>query len=73
MIFGNWETDYARKLEEYALLGIPDYWIVDYRGLGGISFIGNQGLEGHSSNYFVKGLNSSTKGRHCHSIQANMA
>ena len=36
----NWETDYARKVEEYALLGIPEYWIVDYRGLGGVAFIG---------------------------------
>ena len=36
----NWETDYARKVEEYAMLGIPEYWIVDYRGLGGIAFIG---------------------------------
>jgi Uma2 family endonuclease len=36
----NWENDYARKVEEYALLGIPEYWIVDYRGLGGIAFIG---------------------------------
>jgi Uma2 family endonuclease len=36
----NWETDYARKIEEYALLGIPEYWIVDYRGLGGVAFIG---------------------------------
>jgi Uma2 family endonuclease len=36
----NWETDYARKVEEYAQLGIPEYWIVDYRGLGGIAFIG---------------------------------
>jgi Uma2 family endonuclease len=36
----NWETDYARKLEEYASLGISEYWIVDYRGLGGIAFIG---------------------------------
>ena len=36
----NWETDYARKVEEYAFLGIPEYWIVDYRGLGGIAFIG---------------------------------
>jgi Uma2 family endonuclease len=36
----NWETDYARKLEEYAALGIPEYWIVDYRGLGGVAFIG---------------------------------
>jgi Uma2 family endonuclease len=36
----NWETDYARKVEEYALLGIGEYWIVDYRGLGGVAFIG---------------------------------
>ena len=36
----NWETDYARRVEEYALLGIPEYWIVDYKGLGGIEFIG---------------------------------
>jgi Uma2 family endonuclease len=36
----NWQDDYARKVEEYALLGIPEYWIVDYRGLGGINFIG---------------------------------
>ena len=36
----NWETDYARKVEEYALFGIPEYWIVDYKGLGGIEFIG---------------------------------
>lgn len=36
----HWETDYARKVEEYALLGIPEYWIVDYKGLGGVAFIG---------------------------------
>ncbi|WP_339377348.1 Uma2 family endonuclease [Merismopedia glauca] len=36
----NWQDDYARKVEEYALLGIPEYWIVDYRSLGGIEFIG---------------------------------
>ncbi|MCG8366318.1 MAG: Uma2 family endonuclease [Pseudanabaenales cyanobacterium] len=36
----NWETDYARKVEEYELLGIPAYWIVDYRGFGGVAFIG---------------------------------
>lgn len=37
----NWQDDYARKVEEYALLNIPEYWIVDYRGLGGWQFIGN--------------------------------
>ncbi|MEP0912470.1 Uma2 family endonuclease [Leptolyngbya sp. GB1-A1] len=36
----NWQDDYARKVEEYALLGISEYWIVDFRGLGGIAFIG---------------------------------
>ena len=36
----NWENDYARKVEEYAFFGIPEYWIVDFRGLGGIEFIG---------------------------------
>ncbi len=36
----NWQDDYARKVEEYALLGIPEYWIVDFRGLGGLNFIG---------------------------------
>ena len=36
----NWQDDYARKVEEYALLGIPEYWIADYRGLGGTAFIG---------------------------------
>jgi Uma2 family endonuclease len=37
----NCENDYARKVEEYALMGIPKYWIVDFRGLGGIRFIGD--------------------------------
>ena len=40
VVSSNWETDYARKVEEYALLGIPEYWIADYRGLGGLAFIG---------------------------------
>ncbi|GAP97861.1 Uma2 family endonuclease [Leptolyngbya sp. NIES-2104] len=37
----NWENDYARKVEEYALMGISEYWIIDFRGLGGIRFIGD--------------------------------
>jgi Uma2 family endonuclease len=37
----NWENDYARKVEDYALMGIPEYWIVDFRGLGGIRYIGD--------------------------------
>ncbi|MBW4592396.1 MAG: Uma2 family endonuclease [Brasilonema angustatum HA4187-MV1] len=37
----NWQDDYARKVEEYAFLEIPEYWIIDFRGLGGLQFIGN--------------------------------
>lgn len=37
----NWQDDYAIKVEEYAFLKIPEYWIVDFRGLGGWQFIGN--------------------------------
>ena len=28
------------KLIEYALLQVPEYWIVDFAGLGGTAFIG---------------------------------
>lgn len=24
-----WQADYAPKVEEYAFLGVPEYWIVD--------------------------------------------
>lgn len=37
----NWQDDYLMKAGEYELIGIPEYWIVDYLGLGGRRFIGN--------------------------------
>ncbi len=37
----NWENDYARKLEDYEAMGIKEYWIADYLGLGGRRFIGS--------------------------------
>lgn len=40
VVSSNWQNDYARKVEDYALLGIPEFWIVDYAGLGGEDFIG---------------------------------
>ena len=36
----NWQNDYARKVEDYALLGIPEFWIIDYLGIGGREYIG---------------------------------
>ncbi|NEQ69160.1 MAG: Uma2 family endonuclease [Symploca sp. SIO2D2] len=37
----NWQNDYARKYEDYEALRIPEYWIVDYLGIGGKYFIGS--------------------------------
>jgi Uma2 family endonuclease len=36
----NWRDDYGKKLVDYESLGIPEYWIVDYLGLGGRRYIG---------------------------------
>ncbi|MEM8503146.1 MAG: Uma2 family endonuclease [Cyanobacteria bacterium P01_D01_bin.1] len=36
----NWPDDYARKFEDYEGMGIQNYWIVDYLGLGGRRYIG---------------------------------
>ncbi|MGC1395294.1 MAG: Uma2 family endonuclease, partial [Coleofasciculaceae cyanobacterium] len=35
------QDDYLIKLAEYEKLGILEYWIVDYLGLGGRRYIGN--------------------------------
>jgi Uma2 family endonuclease len=37
----NWQNDYARKVEDYAALGIPEYWVCDYLGEGGKLFLGD--------------------------------
>ncbi|MEN9221350.1 MAG: Uma2 family endonuclease [Thermostichus sp. BF3_bins_97] len=37
----NWQDDYLLKQGEYERLGIPEYWIVDYLGLGGKRLIGD--------------------------------
>ncbi|MFM7441831.1 MAG: Uma2 family endonuclease, partial [Snowella sp.] len=40
VVSSNWSDDYALKLEAYESLGIQEYWVVDYLGLGGRRFIG---------------------------------
>lgn len=37
----NWEDDYIDKLDEYQRLGISEYWIVDYLGVGSRNYLGN--------------------------------
>ncbi len=36
----NWQDDYLTKLRDYEALNIPEYWIIDYLGLGGRRYIG---------------------------------
>ncbi len=41
VVSSNWQDDYLIKLAEYEKLGIGEYWIVDYLGLGGRRYIGD--------------------------------
>ncbi len=40
-LVGNAPDDYGRKLFDYEAMGIPEYWIVDFRALGARRFIGS--------------------------------
>lgn len=51
----NWQDDYALKFDDYELLGIQEYWIADYLGLGGRKFIGNPKQPTISVCYFQNG------------------
>ncbi|MBE9207177.1 Uma2 family endonuclease [Nostoc sp. LEGE 06077] len=37
----NWRDDYHKKFADYEIIGVPEYWIVDYAALGRREFIGN--------------------------------
>ncbi|MEH1914473.1 Uma2 family endonuclease [Nostoc sp.] len=37
----NWDDDYYTKQGKYEAIGIPEYWVVDYLGLGAKKFTGN--------------------------------
>jgi Uma2 family endonuclease len=41
VVSSNWQDDYSHKLVDYEALGIPEYWIADYLGIGGRRYIGN--------------------------------
>ena len=51
----NWQDDYLMKLGEYEKLGINEYWIVDYLGLGGRRYIGDPKQPTISVYYLVEG------------------
>ena len=36
----NWRDDYGHKFVEYEAMGIVEYWIVDYKALGAVRYIG---------------------------------
>ncbi|WP_019499676.1 Uma2 family endonuclease [Pseudanabaena sp. PCC 6802] len=36
----NWRDDYQRKAADYEEMGIPEFWIADYLGIGGRRYIG---------------------------------
>jgi Uma2 family endonuclease len=40
VVSSNWRDDYGYKLVDYEAMGINEYWIVDYLGIGGVRFIG---------------------------------
>ncbi|WGV28111.1 Uma2 family endonuclease [Halotia branconii] len=41
VVSSNWDDDYYTKQGKYEVIGIPEYWVVDYLGLGAKKFTGN--------------------------------
>ena len=55
VVSSNWQNDYARKYEDYEALQIPEYWIVDYLGIGGKYYIGSPKQPTITICYLVEG------------------
>ncbi|MGK7943728.1 MAG: Uma2 family endonuclease [Microcystaceae cyanobacterium] len=41
IVSSNWRDDYLTKLRDYEEIGINEYWIIDYLGIGGSRYIGS--------------------------------
>lgn len=66
----NWENDYARKLEDYETMGIGEYWIADYLGLGGKRYIGSPKQPTFSVHQLIDGSYSCKQFRNCDRIES---
>lgn len=66
----NWHDDYALKLEDYEAMGIQEYWIVDYLGLGGRRYIGNPKRPTLSVHQLVNGMYQVTQFREGERIES---
>jgi len=55
VVSSNWQNDYARKYEDYEALQIPEYWLVDYLGIGGKYYIGSPKQPTVTICYLVEG------------------
>ena len=55
IVSSNWRDDYLTKVRDYEEIGIAEYWIVDYLGLGGRRYIGDPKQPTISIYYLVDG------------------
>jgi Uma2 family endonuclease len=51
----NWRDDYGLKLGEYELMGVPEYWIVDYLAIAAARHIGSAKQPTISVHYLIDG------------------
>ena len=68
----NWRDDYLTKVRDYEETGIPEYWIVDYLGLGGRRYIGSPKQPTISIYYLVEGEYQVSQFRGANCIESPM-
>ncbi|WP_367267761.1 Uma2 family endonuclease [Okeania sp. SIO2C9] len=72
VVSSNWSDDYALKLDAYEIMGIKEYWIVDYLGLGGRKFIGYPKQPTFTVNILENGEYKSTQFKDKQLIQSSI-